>query len=82
MNECPFFNDLDFQEAWLEHREVRRKKRGSLTERADRYLLKRMMDRCNNNKEVCISALDRAAVHGWIDVYPDHEPQRQQGKLL
>lgn len=67
---CPFFGDGDFSEAWNEHREVRRTKRGALTGRADRDICRKLSQICGVRKRDWISCLNRSSDHGWVEVYP------------
>jgi RNA polymerase subunit RPABC4/transcription elongation factor Spt4 len=72
---CPYWNDSEFREAWIGHREVRKSKKGSLSDRADNQILRKLT---GITKAEAIAELDRSANAGWTSVYPKEREHKSK----
>lgn len=77
-----FWLDEDFQVSWKEHREIRKKKKGAMTQRADFFILTDLEKLSNNDKKLAIEILDQSARKGWIDVFQLKEKPKKEMKYI
>jgi len=64
----PYFLDTNFYVAWTEHRSVRKKKKGALTQRADLLILNALA-KLTESKDEAIMILDQSSRSGWTGVF-------------
>lgn len=66
---CIFWNDPEFKEAWKSWQEVRTKKKCSKSDRAIKMAIKKLMELSGGNKKKATQILDNSANGGWSDIY-------------
>jgi hypothetical protein len=69
---CPFFNDDDFQEAWVEWHNTPKMKKVSKSDRAIKRKLNKLMKFSSGVKGLAVKLIERSADKGYTDIY---EPQ-------
>ncbi len=81
----PIFQDNEFNEAFMDFLNMRKKIKKPATERAVKLLLKKVLQLSNNNKERAIEIIDQSTVNCWQDLYQLKDVtfgNTQQGKKL
>jgi len=79
--DIPFFNDLEFQEAWNDWIKVRNKKKAVKSERALKAAILKLKKYSNGNKKIAIAILDKSSQSGWTDLYELKEEDRKTLKI-
>ena len=69
IEDCLFWNDSDFKEAWRSRQLVRTKKKCSNSDRAIKMVVKKLMQLSDGKKEKAIQIIDNSANGGWTDIY-------------
>jgi len=65
----PFWNNPQFQEAWIDFEKVRAKKKAATSERAYKKLAKSLIEYCNGSLDDAIKVVSNSADSGWSDLY-------------
>ncbi len=65
----PINNDEDFNEAFSEFLNMRKRIRKPATERAIKLLLVTLIDLSEGNTETAVKIIDRSTVNCWLDFY-------------
>ena len=72
-SDLKFFNDEDFQEAWVDWMSVRAKKKASKSDRTIKRIIINLKDWSGNDKKACIAILDKSSGAGYSDIYQPKE---------
>lgn len=78
----PFFNDFDFQEAWIDFEKVREKKKVAKSERAYKSLMKKIIEYSGGSKEKAIKIVAKSADAGWTDLYELRDQQNNKAPVI
>jgi hypothetical protein len=68
-DDCSFFKDPEFKDAWKSYQVTRHKKKCSDSERAIKAVVKKLIKLSGNDKGKAIRILDQSANSGWSDLY-------------
>jgi len=72
------FFDSEFSEIWKEFLQVKKKKKASLTIRAQKTQLEKLLKYSDGKKEIAREILEKSVNAGWLDIYPLKENQNKK----